>query len=42
MVVILEIGVLILFFCVGYIGDIIGRRKMILYGLMIFFVGGGL
>ncbi|KAK4667392.1 Ribulose bisphosphate carboxylase large chain [Podospora pseudopauciseta] len=42
MVAILEIGALISSLCVGHIGDIIGRRKTILYGSMIFFVGGGL
>ncbi|KAK0747533.1 hypothetical protein B0T21DRAFT_418219 [Apiosordaria backusii] len=42
MVAILEIGALISSLCVGRIGDIIGRRKTILYGSMIFFVGGGL
>ncbi|KAK4202580.1 hypothetical protein QBC40DRAFT_346944 [Triangularia verruculosa] len=42
MVAILEIGALISSLCVGHIGDIIGRRKTILYGSMIFFVGGAL
>lgn len=27
---------------VGQIGDMIGRRKTILYGSLVFFVGGGL
>jgi sugar porter (SP) family MFS transporter len=40
MVAILEIGALIASLCVGRIGDLIGRRKTILYGAMIFFVGG--
>lgn len=40
MVAILEIGALISSISVGRIGDIIGRRKTILYGSMIFFVGG--
>ncbi|EXJ93663.1 hypothetical protein A1O1_02055 [Capronia coronata CBS 617.96] len=40
MVAILEIGALISSLCVGRIGDIIGRRRTILYGSMIFFVGG--
>ncbi|KIW92465.1 uncharacterized protein Z519_06312 [Cladophialophora bantiana CBS 173.52] len=40
MVAILEIGALISSLCVGRIGDIIGRRRTILYGSMVFFVGG--
>ena len=40
MVAILEIGALISSLLVGRIGDLIGRRKTILYGSMIFFVGG--
>ena len=40
MVAILEVGAFIASLCVGRIGDIIGRRKTILYGSMIFFVGG--
>ena len=40
MVAILEIGALISSLGVGRIGDIIGRRRTILYGAMIFFVGG--
>ncbi|KAJ4539805.1 Ribulose bisphosphate carboxylase large chain [Exophiala dermatitidis] len=40
MVAILEVGALIASLCVGRIGDIIGRRRTILYGSMIFFVGG--
>jgi MFS family permease len=42
MVAILEIGALISSLVVGKVGDIIGRRKTILYGSMIFFVGGAL
>ena len=42
MVAILEIGALISSLVVGRLGDIIGRRKTILYGSMIFFVGGAL
>jgi MFS family permease len=39
-VAILEIGALIASLLVGKIGDLIGRRRTILYGSMIFFVGG--
>lgn len=42
MVAILEIGAFISSLMVGRIGDILGRRKTILYGSCIFFVGGGL
>ncbi|KAF2097868.1 hypothetical protein NA57DRAFT_66412 [Rhizodiscina lignyota] len=42
MVAILEIGALIASLLVGRIGDLIGRRKTILYGSMIFVVGGAL
>lgn len=42
MVAILEVGAFISSLSVGKIGDIIGRRKTILYGSMIFFVGGAL
>jgi MFS family permease len=42
MVAILEIGAFISSLMVGRIGDIIGRRKTILYGSCIFFVGGAL
>lgn len=42
MVAILEIGALISSLSVGRVGDIIGRRKTILYGSCIFFVGGAL
>jgi MFS family permease len=40
MVAILEVGAFIASLCVGRIGDIIGRRKTILYGSMVFFIGG--
>ncbi|PGH16896.1 hypothetical protein AJ80_05040 [Polytolypa hystricis UAMH7299] len=40
MVAILEIGAFISSLIVGRIGDVIGRRRTILYGSMIFFVGG--
>lgn len=40
MVAILEVGAFISSLCVGRIGDVIGRRKTILYGSIIFFVGG--
>ncbi|KAI9816354.1 MAG: hypothetical protein M1832_005111 [Thelocarpon impressellum] len=42
MVAILEVGAFISSLCVGRIGDIIGRRKTILYGSIIFFFGGAL
>lgn len=42
MVAILEIGAFISSLVVGRVGDIIGRRKTILYGSMIFFTGGAL
>lgn len=42
MVAILEVGAFIASLCVGRIGDLIGRRRTILYGSMIFFVGGAL
>jgi len=42
MVAILEVGALISSLGVGRIGDIIGRRKTILYGSIVFFVGGAL
>jgi len=42
MVAILEIGAFCSSLVVGRVGDIIGRRKSILYGSMIFFVGGAL
>ncbi|CAK7204403.1 Ribulose bisphosphate carboxylase large chain [Sporothrix eucalyptigena] len=40
MVAILEIGAFISSLVVGRVGDIIGRRKTILYGSVIFFTGG--
>ena len=40
MVAILEVGALIASVGVGRIGDIIGRRKTILYGAVIFVIGG--
>ncbi|KAF2811641.1 uncharacterized protein BDZ99DRAFT_507997 [Mytilinidion resinicola] len=40
MVAILEVGALISSLVVGRVGDIIGRRKTILYGSLIFLVGG--
>lgn len=40
MVAILEIGAFISSLSVGRIGDLIGRRRTILYGAMVFFVGG--
>lgn len=40
MVAILEVGAFISSLCVGRIGDVIGRRKTILYGSIVFFVGG--
>lgn len=42
MVAILEVGAFISSLLVGKIGDHIGRRRTILYGSMIFFVGGAL
>ncbi|KAL8950529.1 MAG: hypothetical protein Q9222_003439 [Ikaeria aurantiellina] len=42
MVAILEIGALIASLSVGRIGDMIGRRRTILYGSCVFFVGGAL
>lgn len=42
MVAILEIGALISSLLVGRIGDVIGRRKTILYGAIIFVVGGSI
>lgn len=40
MVAILEIGALCSSLVVGRVGDIIGRKRTILYGSCIFFVGG--
>jgi MFS family permease len=42
MVAILEIGAFCASLVVGRVGDIIGRKKTILYGSCIFFVGGAL
>lgn len=42
MVAILEVGAFVASLGVGRIGDMIGRRRTILYGSMIFFVGGAL
>jgi MFS family permease len=42
MVAILEIGAFISSLLVGKIGDIIGRRRTILYGSIVFVVGGAL
>jgi MFS family permease len=42
MVAILEVGAFFSSLVVGRLGDIIGRRKTILYGSLIFFVGGAL
>ncbi|OJJ30739.1 hypothetical protein ASPWEDRAFT_177389 [Aspergillus wentii DTO 134E9] len=39
-VAILEVGALISSLLVGRIGDLIGRRKTILYGSIVFFIGG--
>lgn len=40
MVAILEVGAFIASLSVGRIGDMIGRRKTILYGSIVFFIGG--
>jgi len=42
MVAILEVGAFIASIGVGRIGDILGRRRTILYGALIFLVGGAL
>lgn len=42
MVAILEVGAFFSSLVVGRVGDIIGRKKTILYGSIIFFVGGAL
>ncbi|XTI90077.1 MFS monosaccharide transporter-like protein [Cenococcum geophilum] len=42
MVAILEIGAFISSLIVGRIGDVIGRRRTILYGSLVFLVGGAL
>lgn len=41
-IAILEIGALVSSLVVGQVGDIIGRRKTILYGAFIFVIGGAL
>lgn len=40
MVAILEVGAFIASLVVGRVGDVIGRRKTILYGSIVFFIGG--
>ncbi|PYH41175.1 putative MFS monosaccharide transporter [Aspergillus saccharolyticus JOP 1030-1] len=40
-VAILEVGAFISSLLVGRVGDLIGRRKTILYGSIVFFIGGG-
>lgn len=42
MVAILEVGAFISSLAVGKIGDILGRRRTILYGSLVFIVGGAL
>lgn len=42
MVAILEVGALIASLSVGRLGDVLGRRKTILFGALIFLVGGAL
>lgn len=42
MVAILEVGAFVSSLCVGRLGDIIGRRRTILYGSLVFVVGGAL
>ena len=42
MVAILEVGAFVASLSVGRIGDILGRRKTILFGSLIFLVGGAL
>jgi MFS family permease len=42
MVAILEVGAFVSSLVVGRIGDVLGRRKTILYGSLIFIVGGAL
>ena len=41
-VAILEVGAFVASLLVGRIGDLIGRRRTILYGSMVFFIGGAL
>jgi MFS family permease len=40
MVAILEVGAFVSSLCVGKIGDVLGRRRTILYGAIVFLVGG--
>ena len=42
MVAILEVGAFVASLSVGRMGDILGRRKTILYGSVVFFIGGAL
>lgn len=42
MVAVLEVGAFISSLLVGRVGDVIGRRRTILYGSMVFFIGGAL
>lgn len=42
MVAILEVGAFIASLTVGRVGDILGRKKTILYGSIVFFIGGAL
>lgn len=42
MVAVLEIGAFISSLLVGRVGDVIGRRRTILYGSIVFFIGGAL
>ena len=42
MVAILEVGAFIASLAVGRVGDILGRRRTILYGAVVFLVGGAL
>jgi MFS family permease len=41
-VAILEIGAFVSSLLVGRIGDLIGRRRTILYGSLVFFIGGAI
>ncbi|KAJ5322993.1 Mitochondrial substrate/solute carrier [Penicillium brevicompactum] len=41
-VAVLEVGAFISSLLVGRVGDVIGRRRTILYGSMVFFIGGAL
>lgn len=41
-VAILEVGAFVSSLLVGRVGDLIGRRRTILYGSMVFFVGGAI